>query len=68
MASSSLPKFSAPIPVIVSGGTSRAQGFVPAFRSALQQVELPFSISEVRHAKDPLRAVARGCLLAASAV
>lgn len=68
MSSRSLPKFAEPIPVVVSGGTSRANGFIPAFRDALAEVELPFKVSEVRHAKDPLRAVARGCLLAAAAV
>lgn len=63
---SDLPKFTDSIPVVVSGGTSRASGFVEAFDKRLQQSDFPLQISEVRHAKDPLRAVARGCLLAAS--
>ena len=62
---SSLPKFSNPIPVVVSGGTSRASGFVYAFEQALKEHSLPFQIKEVRPAKDQLRAVARGCLIAA---
>lgn len=64
--SNDLPKFTAPIPVIVSGGTSRAEGFVEAFKQRMSQADFPIQIKEVRHAKDPLRAVARGCLLAAS--
>jgi hypothetical protein len=66
MQSRALPTFATPIPVIVSGGTSRAQGFTTAFGSILQAQKLPFIIKEVRQAKDPLRAVARGCLIAAS--
>lgn len=64
--SNDLPKFSTPIPVIVSGGSSRAKGFVEAFRQRMNQTDFPIQIKEVRHAKDPLRAVARGCLLASS--
>lgn len=64
--STDLPKFGDPIPVIVSGGTSRAKGFVEAFRKRMEQSDFPVQISDVRHAKDPLRAVARGCLLAGS--
>lgn len=64
-----LPKFTAPLPIIVSGGTSQAGGFVKQFEKSLTEKntgpnELPFAIKEVRSAKDPLRAVARGCLLA----
>ena len=62
--SSDLPKFQAPIPVVVSGGTSRAGGFVEAFERRLSSGDFPLEVSEVRAATDPLRAVARGCLLA----
>lgn len=71
---SNLPKFTEPVPIIISGGTSRANGFVEKFRELLQlrndandsavPCELPFVVKEVRAAKEPLRAVARGCLLA----
>jgi len=66
LGSKDLPKFQAPIPIIISGGTSRAQGFIEYFRKHLAGIKFPLAISEVRPAKDPLRAVARGCLLAAS--
>jgi len=65
-ASKDLPKFTISIPVIVSGGTSKAKGFVEAFRNRISQEDFPVEIKEVRHAKDPLRAVARGCMLAAA--
>ena len=59
-----LPKFQNAVPVVVSGGTSRAGGFVKSFEERLLARDFPLQISEVRHASDPLRAVARGCLLA----
>lgn len=62
----SLPKFSGPLVVVVSGGTSRAKGFVTQFEQAIRNTKLPFEIKEVRAAKDQLRAVARGCLIVAN--
>jgi len=69
-----LPKFTQPIPIIAAGGTSRAKGFVNKFKERLEWFndpetspltdQLPFEIKEIRLAEDPLRAVARGCLLA----
>lgn len=61
-----LPKFTDPVSVIVSGGTSRAVGFVDAFRARMSKEDFPVKIKEVRHASDPLRAVARGCMIASS--
>jgi hypothetical protein len=63
--SKDLPKFTQAIPVVVSGGTSRAEGFVDTYEKIWYSKKPPVQISEVRHAKQPLRAVARGCLLAA---
>ena len=60
-----LPKFKNPLPVVIAGGTSRAQGFVPLFKKKLEENGFPLPVSEVRHANDPLHAVARGCLIAA---
>lgn len=64
-----LPKFTSPLPIIISGGTSQADGFIPCFQKFLDEknqgsTALPFKVKEVRSAKDPLLAVARGCLLA----
>jgi hypothetical protein len=60
-----LPKFKQPLPVVIAGGTSQAKGFVELFQQKLADNDFPLPIKEVRHAKDPLHAVARGCLLAA---
>jgi hypothetical protein len=55
------------IPLVVSGGTSLAQGFMTLFNQLLDSYrsKLPFKLSEVRQAKDPLNAVAEGCLIRA---
>ena len=53
------------IPIVISGGTSMANGFVQAMEEILSEYEYPFDISEIRQAKDPMYAVARGCLIAA---
>jgi hypothetical protein len=63
--SKDLPKFTDPVPVVVAGGTSRASGFLKAFEQRLTSTSFPVQIKEVRHAADPLRAVARGCLIVA---
>jgi len=61
----SIPKFKDPLPVVVAGGTSKAKGFVDLFAKKLEENGFPLPIKEVRHAADPLHAVARGCLIAA---
>lgn len=61
----SLPKFNNPLPVVVAGGTTKAKGFVRHFEKKLNENGFPLPVSEVRHAVDPLHAVARGCLIAA---
>lgn len=56
-----------PIPFIVSGGTSKAGGFMELFEKEFDKVKkkFPIQISEVRHASDPLTAVAEGMLVLA---
>lgn len=61
-----LPKFKDPLPVVVGGGTTQAKGFVSTFARKLEENGFPVAVKEVRHASDPLHAVARGCLIAAS--
>jgi len=60
----SLPKFKDPLPVVVAGGTSKPKGFVDVFKKKLEDNGFPLTVKEVRHAADPLHAVARGCLIA----
>jgi hypothetical protein len=64
--SPSLPKFKDPIPLVIGGGTSLPKGFIGKFEQALEAVNMPVAINEVRHASDPLNAVCNGLTLAAS--
>ena len=51
------------IPIIVSGGTSMPEGFVELFKDVISEYDLPFELSEIRKARDPLTAVANGLLI-----
>jgi len=51
------------IPIVVSGGTSIPEGFVDLFRDVISRHDLPFEVSEIRQAKNPLTAVANGLLI-----
>lgn len=51
------------IPIIISGGTSMPEGFLDIFKDIFNKTtDFPYSISEIRYAKDPLNAVALGNL------
>ena len=62
-------KFALPkaIPIVVSGGTSKAGGFLDFFTQVFEskRKKFPIEISEIRAAKEPLDAVARGLLVQA---
>jgi actin-like ATPase involved in cell morphogenesis len=60
-----LPRTDRAIPIVLSGGASKPRGFKDMFEKALRSRTLPIEISEVRVAKDPLTATARGALIAA---
>lgn len=58
------------IPIVVSGGTSLAKGFVPLFEDVFEKKhkgKFPIEISEIRQAPDPMTAVAEGLLVQARA-
>lgn len=59
-----LPKFKNPLKIVIAGGTSQADGYVETFNKKLLENGFPLSIKEVIHAKDPLHAVSKGCLIA----
>ena len=61
-----IPLFRAPVPIVVSGGLSLAQGFVERVEKCLSKsnMSFPFKISGVKRARDPMTAVAHGALLA----
>jgi len=58
----------APIPLVISGGTTKAAGFLELYKQEFEKVRksFPIQISEVRQATDPLSAVAEGLLVLAS--
>ncbi len=52
------------IPIIIGGGTSLAGNFVEIFEEKFNEIkDFPLTISEIRHAKNPLEAVSIGCLV-----
>jgi hypothetical protein len=55
------------IPIIVSGGTSLAKGFLGKFQAQfeLSRAKFPVQISEIRAARDPMTSVATGLLILA---
>ncbi|XGI83386.1 hypothetical protein ACEU6E_08920 [Halorutilales archaeon Cl-col2-1] len=53
------------VPVVVTGGTSSPRGFEELFEESLSNADIPFSISRVRQAEDPLYSVSKGALVAA---
>lgn len=58
-----------PVPFILSGGTTKAKGFLEVFQdefTAVKKKGFPIPISEVRLASDPMTAVAEGLLVLAS--
>jgi cell division ATPase FtsA len=53
------------VPVVVTGGTSSPNGFKDLFADHLDDANIPFSISGVRSAEEPMYSVASGALVAA---
>ena len=55
------------IPMIVSGGTSLPTGFLEFFEEVFEKKrkKFPIQITEIRHAEEPLNAVAHGLLIQA---
>lgn len=62
-----MPLIQKPITIVLSGGTSLPKGFADRFKRILDQLKLPIPVGEVRMAAEPLRSVAKGALIAASA-
>jgi len=60
-----IPKLAKPIPMVLSGGTASPRGFRDRFEKLLRESDFPIAISEVRLAKDPMTATARGAAVAA---
>jgi len=60
-----LPIFKEDVPLIVSGGLTLANGFVPKVQDIIETIDFPLNIATVRRAQDPMTSVAHGALLAA---
>ena len=63
--SHALPAFAKPIPIVCAGGTAMIPGFLDLFKEEVEKARIPIRIDFIRLAKDPLKAVASGCLQAA---
>jgi len=60
-----IPMISKPIPIVLSGGSVMVDGFREKFEEALTLIKLPFEISSVHIAEDPLNTTAKGALIMA---
>ena len=58
-----VPKFSRPIPMVLSGGTALPPGFRDRFERILWEQDFPITVSEIRMAQNPLLATAKGALV-----
>jgi len=61
-----MPQIEKPISIVLSGGTSLPEGFDIRFKKILEQLKFPLKAGKVRRASQPLNAVAKGALVAAS--
>jgi len=59
----SIPQFTKPIPMVLSGGTVLPPGFRDRFEKLLWEQDFPISLSEIRMAQNPLHATAKGALV-----
>lgn len=68
-ASQSDTELKSAIPIVVSGGTSLAGGFLDLFKEEFEdrRDKFPIEVSEIRQAEDPMTAVAEGLLVQAQA-
>ena len=57
--------FTAPMEVVIAGGTASVPGFLQTFERCLEEEGAPVPIRSVRMGQDPLRTVAKGALVAA---
>jgi actin-like ATPase involved in cell morphogenesis len=52
-----------PLPIVLAGGTSKPRGFKELFERTLKAHPLPIPVAEVRVAREPLTATARGAMI-----
>jgi len=52
-------------PVAIAGGSAQPEGFFELFEKRLREANLRVDLAKIKHVKDPILSVARGCLIAA---
>jgi hypothetical protein len=62
---SNLPRFSRPVPMVLSGGTALPPGFRDRFEKLLVEQDFPITVSDIRMAENPLHSTAKGALTCA---
>ncbi|MBI3857660.1 MAG: hypothetical protein HY293_18415 [Planctomycetes bacterium] len=65
LSAENMPSFKDPISVVFSGGTAMAGNFIELVKDVFKKIDFPIPVKEVRLAKDPLNATAKGALVAA---
>jgi len=60
-----MPTFKEPISIVFSGGTAMGGNFIELVKDVFKKIDFPLPVKEVRLAKDPLNATAKGALVAA---
>jgi hypothetical protein len=60
--------FVKPVELVCAGGASMMGGFIDVFYDELKKINLPFVISDVRLAENPMMSVAKGCLFYAQRI
>ena len=63
--SENMPSFNEPVTIVFSGGSALAANFIELARAVFKELEFPIPVKELRLAKDPLNATAKGALTAA---
>ncbi|MFN3485411.1 MAG: hypothetical protein ACK44W_08025 [Planctomycetota bacterium] len=64
-ASENMPSFPEPISIVFSGGTAMAGNFIELVKAVFKELDFPIPVKDIRMAKDPLHATAKGALTAA---
>jgi hypothetical protein len=64
-AAENMPSFPDPISIVFSGGTSMAGNFIELVKQVFKEIDFPLPVKDIRMAKDPFNATAKGALVAA---
>ena len=62
-----IPEFEKSTPIVISGGTTKPEGFLERFKEILRRTDFPLRVGEVKLAPHQLYTVAKGALITALA-